>query len=1467
MKNSSKYAMLISTTLLCGMLIIFFCNLKSRYDSVEEDYKNKRAINLSKYISSEDISAILLNNRYVCNEQDANFIADTLEARLHRNLEYPNLYYLQKRAYGKVPALVADSANVLTKALENSYSAIGLDSLTQSISLDSLLYNNNLKCGGGTISVQLNSEESQDFADAIVVLREYFADSLNYAKDTILGYAKTDSTGTAVFSGLDQNRAYSVLPIKRGYEYGSSKGIKKGKFKKDLTFNFEQLEHRIQMINNATLKQIKNDGTITVRTPQEYKAEVVKWFVLILLAWWGLVMFMLYHKRHFDPLLLATTMFLTSLCVLMMYAIQNPLTEELRGTDMAKGVLIGVGIIVLFQLIDFVKLYQGGYKIDFDIPLVICCWLFLPFKQKLSKLVPILTGYSQWYKKIGAMCLILLSLPFAIFNIPIVSKINKAILNFLNRLPKGFGWLLLALFITALLWTPLGKEIGGMKVNLSLLGLTFQPSEIAKYLILFFMAAFFTQDADNIIVYSQPDRTNIKSKVKTLGWLISGLVLLMGIYAALGDMGPALVIGITFVLLYSLVKSKVNLDNLSEDDKWERIFTCDFAMLIYGVVSFALFMFIGGIVGNAFVFALLWFAVWIIFGILHHKQFFETAFVLNLLVFGFVFGGQMLKNIPIVAETDIAERFEQRTKMCINTWGDLDVEHLGMNAEPVSNTQVANGLWAIATGGLTGQGLGNGNANLVPAFHTDMILSSIGEQMGWVGLLMVVLCMALLLRRIIVVGFRAGHPFAFYFCMGVAIVTAVQFFIISLGSSGMIPLTGITVPLLSYGKVSMILNLTAIGVVFSLSKNISQNKQQTAAQEQVRRRSVYDYNFPISIVSWTYIVIAIFTLCVWQHYALWARGNTLIHPAYVHSQMGLPIIEYNPRIALLTKEMWAGDIYDRNGLILATNDPTKLPGNTPDSIAKAHTKRYYPFGEHLYFMLGDQNSGLFFSYDENNPKGYMAEVQHLSYLRDYDNTYYDEQNNPVKLSLTSSIKVNTKYMDGIANDTTVSYKLRNYKPLVKYLKSGVNGRPLRKHNEHVRDGDFDLHLTIDASLQKDIQERIAHYVEATSLKNNNLLRISVVVLDAENGDLLTSANYPLPNLNRLRDEDRNGNRSYSDNLKNKSWDAYTDRDLGMTFQTYPGSTAKVMSAMSGLQKLGTTASNKKYFISEEDIIEKGKAPEPFGHEVTMKEAIVKSSNCYFIHLINENDLYWSLDSIYESVGVNIGNITPYYLDYTNKQSSTIKDYREKIRQNQNRAIVKYIRRIEENKHGNMNAGEWRWAWGQGYQDYELQASPLNMARVASAVVNNGKMPYTQYIIPHNKETKKLVRTGTVKLLSAHEADMLKGYMLAESANQASRNAITLPDFVGGKTGTPERYRIDKEINYYNRRTQQYTKKSHVEKINDGWYMFFVEKQGKSHPLAVCVRMERSTGSGAAVRMTKSVVLESLYSNGYITKLN
>ena len=1467
MKWLSKISMPLATLILCALLFSLLHNLKPYFERVEEDYAKNHAINLSDKTDADKLAKILLVNEYVANERDARFVADTLTQRLKR-LTFSNLYDLQKQDYGKVSVASAESAQVLENKIEKSYERLGLRDSLPDLPKLSTVYDR--KQGSGQIEVQLYLKKDtlcRDLSNAVVRLNEYWVDSLNQAHDSVIGFAKTDSLGVAIFKGLDRNKAYSVLPIKKGFEYGQTKGIPLHHFEDDeYTFRFEQLEHRIQMIDDATIKQIKNDRTITIRTPEEYKTMVIEWFVLVMMAWWGLALILTLFKRSYDSLLLSAAMFLSGLCVLIMYGIQNPLTEDPKGTIMASGVIAGVVLILLFQLIDFVKLYQNSYAIPFDVPLAFTKWLFLPFKQKTAWLSTTLSGNAIWYKKIGALLLLLLCLPFAIFNIPILSKINQSIVRLIDKLPKGFGWILSAIILTALLWTPLGREIGGMKVNLSLLGLVFQPSEIAKYLILFFMAAFFTQNADTIIAYSQPHRIKVASKIKTLLWVIGGLILLMAMYAKLGDMGPALVLGVTFVLLYSLVKSKVNLDNLTEEDKWKRIFTCDFAMLIYGVLSFGAFIVIGFLVGNklALFFAILWFVLWIILGLSWHKQFFETAIVMNFLIFVFVFGGQILQSMPASHDSSIAERFEQRTDMCVNTWGFLDEKYGGDSSLPVKNTQIVNGLWALATGGMTGQGIGQGNPGFIPAFHTDMILSSIGEQIGWYGLLVVALVIGLLLRRIIVVGYGAGHPFAFYFCIGVAIVTGVQFFIIALGGSGMIPLTGITVPLLSYGRVSMILNLAALGVVMSMSRQVEKNKNTT--QTSIIRHSISGYNFPISIITWTFVILMIFTLGVWQYYALWQRNTTLVRPAYVHNREGLPVIEYNPRIAMLTKEMWAGNIYDRNGVLLATSDKTKLEKNTEiyemltgivginpadiDTIAKKQMPRYYPFGEELFFMIGDQNSGLFFTYDENNPIGYMAEAQHLSYLRDYDNLHDQEGNPTSKVKLKSDeVKVLSRYLREYSKDTAIEYRVRNNHELVKYLKTGINGRPLRKHNEDVRNGKFDIYLTLDAKLQKDMQERMQKEIETNSkLMNKNLLRVSVVVLDAENGDLLTSANYPKPDYQRMREEYAQGHLSYSDNMKDKKWKPYVDRDLGLTYQTMPGSTAKVMSAMAGLQKMGSAAADKKYLVTLQDIIEAGSAKEPFGYEVTMRDAIVKSSNCYFINLVNDNDLYDALDSVYEATGVGIGNVVPYFFD-ARRAHSVSADFKAKIHQNRGRAIAKYAARRAKKQHKKMNEGEWRWAWGQGYKNFELQASPLNMARVASAVINHGIMPNTQYVLAKNDYTKQLRNEGSIPLMSSQTANILKDYMMAEAANQKSRNGTALPSNVGGKTGTPERYR------YINHRS--------YDKCNDGWYMFFVEGKNGKHSLAVCVRMEREVGSGPAVRFSNAVILESLYANGYI----
>lgn len=1461
-------APLVVTLLLVGMFYSFLRHVDKRLDVVTKSINDSTAVVLSPNCDTAVLSKIIFTNNYVETKKDADFIAATLVSRQKEEGRLPSLFILQKRAFGQVPAVMAADSGVLLKRLDASREKLGQDAILTEGVIDTVSPYRNDSIRDGRIVVHVVKEDPASSRKKIpcesgiyVRLTIHFRDSLNQASSAVLGYACTDAKGVAVFDHLVTAASYSVLPVREGFEYGASKGTVDGKWKMDksgdgMHFTFEQREHRIPLFSNATLSRIKADRTIMVRSPRNYKSTVIKWLILVMVAWWVLCLFVVVRKKKLNGALVASCMFLSVLSVLMMFSMQDPLNDELYGVTMGQGVVCGVAICILFQWVDFVKFYQNRYIVRFD--------------------------------------------PLHLIG--------------LKRLPKGSGWLVMALLITALLWTPFGQSIGGMKVNLNLFGLKFQPSEIAKYLILFFMAAFFTQQADAIIAYSQPNRVKMMgNKIKTLLWMVVGLVVLMGMYLALGDMGPGLVIGITFILLYSLVKSKVDLEHQEEKDRWKRVFSCDFAMLVYGVVSFVALLLLGYMLGYPFLGALSWFLLFGLFCVVK-KQLFESALMMNLVVSMFVFGGAALSYV----DKDAGKRFEERVSMCSNTWGTIDIDHINPDdltvaAEPVSNTQVANGLWALATGGFWGQGLGEGKPTLIPAFHTDMILSSIGEQLGWIGLLMVVIALAVLLRKMVVIGYRSGHPFAFYLCLGFAVVIGVQFFVIALGSSGMVPLTGVTVPFLSFGRVSMILNLAAFGIVLSLANSIQGDA--SAVSEHVRRKTVEQYSYPIAMITLTFLFFAVFTLSVWQYYQLWRRNSTLIHRAFVLNSQGAPDVKYNPRIDLIVRNMHAGNIYDRYGRLLATSDKKRIQDSIArfegmgierdklENMLKLDQKRYYPFGEHLFFMVGDQNEGLYFSYNEDYPVGYMAEYQHLSYLRGFDNVLKDKERRPVKVRLATE---GVKESIFLPSESAVSgeIQLRDYSCLLDYLKDGVDGKKVLKHNkEVVEEHRYDLHLTVDAALQVELQNKIAEYVASDPLlKKFNLMRISVVVLDAKKGDLLASANYPLPDYDRMREEEElarhNGKNYavYSDNWKDSKWTTYTDRDLGTTRPTEPGSTAKIMSAMGGFRKRGIDAASITYRITNANAIERNKDGVPIEptidnpksihrHDpVRMYDAIVESSNCYFVSLVNDtaNDLYDALKPVYSTVGISIGGITPYY--YTFKSNTAWKqDYNAIIDANRREAIRKYrqferdelINPKKENgkwvvkskEEANMSVPEWKWAWGQSSEitvngtrkSFSFQATPLDMARVASTVVNKGMMPVTQYLLPDptNSYVTSLRKERSIRLIQATEADTLKYFMKKEAANQKARNGVDFPASVGGKTGTPERERDGS--------------KKH---INDGWYMFFVEGD---KPIAVVVRMERlkniapdakekdKAGSGAAVKLTKDVILQCLEDNNYIVK--
>ena len=104
---------------------------------------------------------------------------------------------------------------------------------------------------------------------------------------------------------------------------------------------------------------------------------------------------------------------------------------------------------------------------------------------------------------------------------------------------------------------------------------------------------------------------------------------------------------------------------------------------------------------------------------------------------------------------------------------------------------IANGIWAMASGGIKGQGIGEGFGKTIPEAHTDMILPAFGEEFGWAGIIGVFLLFVVYLHRAIVIGRQSGRPFLFYLSAGIGISTFVQFVLIAGGSTGALPLSGV----------------------------------------------------------------------------------------------------------------------------------------------------------------------------------------------------------------------------------------------------------------------------------------------------------------------------------------------------------------------------------------------------------------------------------------------------------------------------------------------------------------------------------------------------------------------------------------------------------------------------------------------------------------------------------------------------
>ena len=1350
---------LVSLVFALGFYALY-SNQTPMLSRVDAAYESGDALNLSPDIEPGRLAQFLISKGYLTDSRDARLIADSIVEKMDGK-PLKNLGTLNTPAF-QISAQAAEAyggedlkARVLASQKKLEYDS-SIDPLYSS------LPPSRLEQAGGTKAVRVAvAEDKQPVKGVVVRLREHYyvteKDSFDQVigrelADSVVGYASTGDDGNAEFV-IHEDHFYSFLPIRKGYEYGRTKGTTRGEPLRSV-IGFTQKPHKITMLGGMTYAKIKQDQSLTVRTPSAYKDRLIFAFALFLVVWWGVYMVINYAeskiRKQSDHLVIIILMTLTGIGLLSMFAISNPLTDLDNGGEMSSGLVMGGVALLLFSAFDYVKYYNGGSILKFDY---------------LERFAPQL---------------------------------------------KGLGFVLLALVLVVMVWrfgyAPEGSDA---KVNLRLPGFTFQPSELSKYLIVFFIASFFAMNARRIQAFSSLlSQSNLRQQLKTVGVILVVMVVLIGLYVVLlSDMGPALVLLVTFILLYSVARN-------------------DTIELFVGVATFIAMLMAGRTLHNSvavdLIVTFVWFAGWVAVNAMRSRRLYESAIFMNVVVFAFVVGGGLLKSMGMSE----GQRLLNRTAMSgAGVWAN-DVP---------GGDQIAQGIWSLATGGLTGQGLGKGNPNLVPACTTDMVMSSIGEMMGWVTLVLVILCLAVLLHRSLLLARRAGNPFAFFLLSGIAIVTGVQFFVISLGSLGIIPLTGVAVPFLSFGKSSLIINMAAFGVILSLSR-------VRATRNQVE--AIKKYDNVVAMGSVAFILLGAVVVGTLFYYQVMKRDTYIIKNAYITNTNGEFECEPNPRIRILERKLLAGNIYDRNGLLLATSSPDSLQASRQrlvsagvesgdiDALRRYNRRRYYPFGDHMLFMVGDMNTGTVRDNSDTYPTGYVAEYRHLSRLRGYDNLVRDVQGKVVKDKFVTEHYHESPFVTD--SKKTFYVTRRDYTPLLEMLKSGNDSRLVDEWNR--RQMRTNLSMTVDARLQMALNRRMERDVRGDAVLNGIVkFRASVVVLNASTGELLCSSNYPMPNQDTIR-----AYPTYTE--KNKSQRAWTPQDLGTTYLTQPGSTAKVASALAAFMKLGPSAAQATYQIYSGETI---------GHDgvgmIGMPRAIPASSNTYFVNLVHDKRVYPQLDTIYHTFGgmINNGNygavsrpVIPYYY-YQDDPVSTRDEYSEEMRILSEQGYAKYDSYVSERsrtrKYQKMNWSQLGIAWGQ----HHIHVSPLTMARLAATVCNNGVYCPTKILMEDN--------FAPVRMVSSESAALLQSFMRTEGAKHKG-----LPAGTGGKTGTPARGMVGVK---------------RKGGINDGWYICFTSPTSGEAPLAIALRLERiglkGMNSGRAVKFMENTIIPVLRELNYV----
>jgi cell division protein FtsW (lipid II flippase)/beta-lactamase class D len=430
--------------------------------------------------------------------------------------------------------------------------------------------------------------------------------------------------------------------------------------------------------------------------------------------------------------------------------------------------------------------------------------------------------------------------------------------------------------------------------------------------------------------------------------------------------------------------------------------------------------------------------------------------------------------------------------------------------------QLAESLWALASGGFWGAGLGRGEPAYIPAGHTDLILSAAGEVLGFPGLAAILSALVLLLLMIAYHAWRARDKYSAYLGFGIVLMLGIQTAVIAAGTVGLLPLTGIPVPFLSHGKSTTIASFLLVGLVLNISA--------TKAEAKIAQRPI-----PIAAMALPGLIVLLLGVVVWRSYDLMTnRADAIVCMGSLTPQAdGIRRYSYNRRLLDVVSGITRGNIHDRNGILLATsrrletNEALRQAGSLgTDTAARPSGGRFYTLGSSAAQLLG-------------HTRGLWVDSRAIERSMDATLQGYSKRETVV-------------VVDG------VKIMRRDLSSLVPAFRDRFRQSSGKLHE--LMEKDKNVRLTLDARLQV----AAARALERNLPVINGVARSkgAGVVLRAQTGEILACNSLPTYDPNRIREED-------AQRILGSETKAAYDR---ARFEIYPpGSTFKVVAAAAALE--------------------------------------------------------------------------------------------------------------------------------------------------------------------------------------------------------------------------------------------------------------------------------------------------------------